>query len=396
MFKNILPKYDIMENSIEIYKIADIIKRSLPSGNFKIIGEVSNPKFSHGHLFFNLKDERSSIKTIMWSSKIASLQDELKDGDKIIMMARIDYYESRGAINLVVENIISVEGQGKIYKRYIKYIDRFKKLGYFDKEKKKKLPNPIRKILIATSETGAAIQDFFYNIKNNKSLLKYDIMNVPVQGERCPRNIINGLKNCKTLDNYDIIIITRGGGSFEDLFGFSKPKLIEYIYNFEYPIMSAIGHMVDNPILDMVADFSSPTPSLAGQFIIDHNKSYIRILKNDNIMMKDRLEHILEKRNRELQIMKDRLQNQLFFLQRTKISFKENIKSLLDKQLEEIASQLKKLENMENNKDVTIFFGKKKTLDFDTILKKLEKNRSIRIVSGNRKITISNYDIKVI
>ena len=82
-----------MENSIEIYKISDIIKRSLPSGNFKIIGEVSNPKFSHGHLFFNLRDDRSSIKTIMWSSKIASLQDELKDGDKIVMMARIDYYD---------------------------------------------------------------------------------------------------------------------------------------------------------------------------------------------------------------------------------------------------------------------------------------------------------------
>lgn len=395
MFKNMLPKYDIMENSIEIYKISDIIKRALPSGNFKIIGEVSNPKFSHGHLFFNLRDDRSSIKTIMWSSKIASLQEELKDGDKIVMMARIDYYESRGDINLIVDNIISVEGQGKIYKQYMKYLNRFKKLGYFDKEKKKKLPNPIRRILIATSETGAAIQDFFYNIKNNRSLLKYDIMNVPVQGERCPREIIKGFKKCKKLDSYDIIVITRGGGSFEDLFGFSKPKLIEYIYNFDYPVLSAIGHMVDNPILDMVADFNAPTPSLAGQFIIDHNKSYLRILKNDNIMMKNRLEHLLEKMNSELQYSKDKLQNQLFFLQRTKISFKENIKSLLDKQLEEISNQLKKLENMENNNDVVIFFGKKKTLDFDTILKKLQKNRSIRIVSGNRKITISNYDIKV-
>ena len=66
-----------------------------------------------------------------------------------------------------------------------------------------------------------------------------------------------------------MIVITRSGGSFEDLFGFSKPKLIEYIYNFDYPVLSAIGHMVDNPILDMVADFNAPTPSLAGQFIID-------------------------------------------------------------------------------------------------------------------------------
>ena len=385
-----------MENSLEIYKISEIIKKSLPSGNFKIVGEVSNPKFSHGHLFFNLKDNKTSIKTIMWSSKIASLQEELKDGDKIILMGRIDYYASRGDISLIVDNVISVEGQGKIYKQYMKYLNKFKKLGFFDKEKKKKLPNPIRKILIITSETGAAIQDFFYNIKNNKSLLKYDIMNVPVQGERCPREIIKGLEKNKDLDKYEMIVITRGGGSFEDLFGFSKPKLIEFVYNFDYPILSAIGHMIDNPILDMVADFTSPTPSLAGQFIIDHNKSYLRILKNDNIIMKNRLEHLLDEYSKKLQNIKDKLQSQLFFLQKTKISFRENIKMLLDKQLDEISNQLKKLENMQNNNDVIIYFGKKKTLDFDTILKKLKKNRKIKIVSGNNKITISNYDIKVI
>ena len=90
----------------------------------------------------------------------------------------------------------------------MKYLNRFKKLGYFDKEKKKKLPNPIRRILIVTSETGAAIQDFFYNIKNNRSLLKYDIMNVPVQGERCPRDIIKGLKKCDKLESYDMIVLT--------------------------------------------------------------------------------------------------------------------------------------------------------------------------------------------
>lgn len=382
-----------MENSLEIYEISQLIKKSLPTSNFKIVGEISNPKFSHGHLYFNLKDSESSIKTIIWNSKIKMLQDDLKDGDKVILEASINFYEPRGDISLIVNNLISVEGQGKIYKKYIKYKKKFEDDGFFNKDKKKSLPNPIRNILIVTSETGAAIQDFFYNIKHNNSLLKYDILNCVVQGEKCPRNLIKKLKTKENLQEYDLILITRGGGSFEDLFGFSKPKLIKYIYNLDYPVLSAIGHMVDNPLLDLVADFTAPTPSLAGQFIIDHNKSYLRILKNEHTMLLNRLEYLLEEDAMKLQRIKDKLQTNLFFLQRTKISFKENIKALLDKQMEEISNQLSKLDKLEQNDDSIILFGKTKTLDFDIILKKLKKNRKITIKSGKQKIVISDYKI---
>lgn len=384
-----------MENSLEIYEISQLIKKSLPTSNFKIVGEISNPKFSHGHLFFNLKDNESSIKTIIWSSKLKILDEELKDGDKVILEASINFYETKGDISLIVNNVISIEGQGKIYKKYIKYKKKFEDAGYFNKDAKKPLPNPIRKILIVTSETGAAIQDFFFTIKNNDSLLKYDILNTIVQGEKCPRDLIKKIKATSNLDEYDLIVITRGGGSFEDLFGFSKPKLIKFIYNLDYPVLSAIGHMVDNPLLDLVADFTSPTPSLAGQFIIDHNKSYIKILKNEHLMLLNRLEYLLEEENRQLLRIKDKLHNNLFFLQRTKISFKENIKVLLDKQLEEINNQLSRLDKLESNDDAIIYFGKTKTLDFNTILKKLKKNRKITIKSGKQKIIISDYKFKL-
>ena len=166
-----------------------------------------------------------------------------------------------------------------------------------------------------------------------------------------------------------------------------------YIYNLDYPVLSAIGHMVDNPLLDLVADFTAPTPSLAGQFIIDHNKSYLRILKNEHTMLLNRLEYLLEEDAMKLQRIKDKLQTNLFFLQRTKISFKENIKALLDKQMEEISNQLSKLDKLEQNDDSIILFGKTKTLDFDIILKKLKKNRKITIKSGKQKIVISDYKI---
>lgn len=386
---------NIMENSLEIYEISQIIKKSLPTSNFKIIGEISNPKFSHGHLFFNLKDSESSIKTIMWNSKIKNLPDELKDGDKVVLEASINFYETRGDISLIVNNIISVEGQGKIFKKYMKYKKTFENDGYFNKNKKKSLPNPIRKILIVTSETGAAIQDFFYNIKHNNSLLKYDIINCVVQGKNCPSDIIQKLKTREPYDEYDLILITRGGGSFEDLFGFSKPKLIKYIYDLDYPVLSAIGHMIDNPLLDLVADFSAPTPSLAGQFIIDHNKSYLQILKNEHTMMLNRLEYILDEETNKLQQLKDKVQTNLLFLQKTKISFKENIKAMLDKHQYDIERYLLKLTKMEQNNDVMIYFGKTKTLDFDIILKKLKKNKKIVISSGKRKIVLSDYTINL-
>lgn len=384
-----------MDKSLEIFKISEIIKNNLPKSSFKIIAEVSNPKFSHGNLFFTLKDDKCSIKAILWNNKIGILDEELKDGDKICLVGKVNYYETRGDISIIVENIISVEGKGRMYELYMKYLEKYKKLGYFDKIKKKSLPNPIRNILLVTSETGAAIQDFFYNINNNKSLLKCDILNVPVQGEKCPKELIKKLKKKENLNDYDLIVITRGGGSFEDLFGFSNPKLIKFIYKFDYPILSAIGHMIDNPILDLVADFSAPTPSLAGQFIIDHNKTYIKSLKNEALVMKDTMNYEIDKILNQTFIIKEKLQYKVNFIHKTKITLKENIKFLLDKQLLEIEDLFNKITKIEENKETKIYFGKSKDLNFDNILTKLQKGKTIKIVSGNRKILITNYTLEI-
>lgn len=384
-----------MEKSLEIFKISEIIKENLPKSSFKIVGEVSYPKFSHGNLYFTLKDDKCSIKAILWNNKIGCLDEELKDGDKIVLIGKINYYETRGDISIIVDNIISVEGKGKMYEMYMKYLEKYKKLGYFDKIKKKTLPNPIKNILLVTSETGAAIQDFFYNINNNKSLLNCDILNVPVQGEKCPKELIKKLKKKDNLNNYDLIVITRGGGSFEDLFGFSNPKLIKFIYKFEYPVLSAIGHMIDNPILDLVADFSAPTPSLAGQFIIDHNKTYVDSLKNEASVMKNKMNYEFDKILNQTLIIKEKLQQQVNFIHKTKITLKENIKFLLDRQLTEIEELFNKLKKIEENKETKIYFGKSKDLDFDNILKNLKKNKKIKIVCGDRRIIISDYKIEI-
>jgi exodeoxyribonuclease VII large subunit len=137
----------------------------------------------------------------------------------------------------------------------------------------------IKKILILTSETGAAYQDFIFALENANCNIDIELIDVIVQGVDCPGNICIELEKVKKSgDEYDLVVLTRGGGSFQDLFGFSQPELIETIYNFNLPIISAIGHQIDNPLSDLVCDFSAPTPSLAAQFIIDYNKHYLKRL----------------------------------------------------------------------------------------------------------------------
>lgn len=387
-----------MNNPLEVNQLNQLIASNIPNSKYKIIGEINNLKNSHGHFFLVLKDDSDCINCVLWKSKAHLLEEPLNDGDKIIVEGKISYYCATGNVSFIIDKIISIEGTGKFYKLYQKYQKKFEDLGYFNKDIKLILPEFISNVLLITSETGAAIQDFFYNIKKNKSLLNYDICNVTVQGKNCPKNLIKKLKLLDKegkLKKYDLIIITRGGGSFEDLFGFSKPKLIEYMYEFKHPVLSAIGHVVDNPLLDRVADFSTPTPSLAGQFIIDHNKSYITILKNDLDIMKNKMRHHIDEYKSKITEIKDNLSKHLLFLERTKITFEENIKNMMNNKLRMIEEYLNKLKRMEANEEIIFLFGSKKLNNINKIIKKLENNRSIRIISGNKKILIKNYDYEI-
>jgi exodeoxyribonuclease VII large subunit len=241
---------------LEILSITDFcnyIKNNLPQKKFKISGEVNNPKISHGHLYLTLKDSNSNIKCIMWKSKLEKLKTKINDGDKLIIEGKIDFYSFTGSINIIIDDIILNEGVGQLQIKYDNIKAEFKLKGYFDNENKLKLPKYIKNILIITSQNGAAIQDFIFNLTNNNSNIIYTILDVPVQGYDCHKiisdKIIEIFNDKITFDKTpDCIVITRGGGSFQDLFAFSEPELIECVYKYKkIPILSAIGHQVDNP-----------------------------------------------------------------------------------------------------------------------------------------------------
>lgn len=267
------------EHIFSVSELSEYLKSVVSNKKVKVSGEVSQPKISNGHLYFTLKDDTNNLKTIIWKFKNIN-KDEIVDGQKVTIECKLDFYGGSGSLNLIVEKIITNEGQGELFIKYEKIKKKFESKGYFLQSRKKSISPIIKDILIITSATGAALQDFIYNLENNKSKVNYDIIDVVVQGVDCPGNICAVLEKVKTDELlYDLVIIMRGGGSFSDLFGFSQSELIESVYNFTLPVLSAIGHQVDNPLLDLIADINTPTPSLAGQFIVDHNKKYLEKLE---------------------------------------------------------------------------------------------------------------------
>jgi len=212
-------------------------------------------------------------------------------------------------------------------------------------------------------------------------------------------DIINKIK-----DNYDAIVITRGGGSFEDLFGFSQPELIEVIHNFNQPVISAIGHQVDTSLLDLVSDRCCPTPSLAAQYIIDINKKFINELEEIRDDIKDELMGLYNKQNRGLNTCTERLNKIILSFDRIQHSYQSELLNQLNTyafKLKELDLKLSSLVNntSANDKNNTILIKNNKNVihkDVTKFIKRLEGTDDFIIDWGKNKIKISSYKFKLL
>ena len=389
-----------MKIPLEITQLGELIKESMPNQVLRVIGEVSQPKNFRGNMYLNLKDKMYNIKAIIWKTKYEQFNTEIKDGDKIVVKGKLDFYGANGSVTYIIDKLIKYEGEGELSALYQKYKKMFETKGYFDRDKKLIIPDKIEKILLLTSESGAAIHDFIYALDNNHSKLDYDIIDVPVQGRMCPLNIINELNKIK--DNYDAIVITRGGGSFEDLFGFSQPELIEAIYNFNQPVISAIGHQVDTSLLDLVSDCCCPTPSLAAQYIIDINKKFINELEEIRDDIKDELMGSYNKQNRGLNNCTERLNKIILSFDRIQHSYQSELLNQLNTyafKLKELDLKLSSLVNNATEKNNIISIKNNKNVthtDVAKFIKRLEGTDDFIINWNNNKIKISSYKFELL
>jgi len=223
-------------------------------------GELSNIRFSKEHLYFVIKDQDSEISGIMYSSSATKLTFMPKDGMKVLVSGKISVYQKKGTYNLIAITM-SEAGLGALYQDFLFLKDKLEKEGLFAIEHKKPIPEYSEKIGVITSATADAFQDIKSTIAQRFPLAQIYLYPALVQGVDAPKSLIKALEQANKENIVDVIIIARGGGSFEDLSCFNDEKLARSIYASQIPIVSGVGHETDFTICDFVADERAPTPT---------------------------------------------------------------------------------------------------------------------------------------
>ena len=234
-------------------------------GNLSLSGEVSNCKYNHtGHIYFTLKDEKSSISCVMFAGKRAKgLKFQMKDGDQIVVTGYVGIYAAAGKYQVYV-NEIELAGVGGLYQRFEALKAQLEESGMFDSMYKKPLPTHAMRIGIITALTGAAVHDIIRVSKTRNPFVELILFPAQVQGEGAVPSIISGINYLDEM-GLDVIIIGRGGGSIEDLWAFNEEPVAKAIFHANTPIISAVGHETDFTIADFVADKRAATPSQAAE-----------------------------------------------------------------------------------------------------------------------------------
>jgi exodeoxyribonuclease VII large subunit len=242
--------------------------------NINIRGEITNFKAHYtGHFYFTLKDDTSTIKCDLVKFKPA-------DGMKVVISGQISVFERDGAYQIYCKKM-EPEGLGELYLAYEQLKEKLTKEGLFDQKYKKKIPFLPERVGVITSRTGAVVKDII-NVTTrrypNVNLLIYP---AAVQGVNVSSTVIQGLETFNKLNNVDVIIIARGGGSFEDLFGFNDEALARKIFESKIPVISAVGHETDFTICDFVSDLRAPTPSAAAELVYPEYLDLVRKINTD-------------------------------------------------------------------------------------------------------------------
>lgn len=216
-------------------------------------GELSNfKKHSSGHLYFNVKDKNSVISAMMFKGNASKLTFDPKEGDEVLLEARVSVYERRGNYQIYV-NKMEIDGIGNLYQKLEQLKEKLNKQGIFNQNHKKAIPRFPKKIAILTADTGAAIRDIHTTIDSRYPLVEKISISTLVQGINAKNDIIEKIKYADTL-GVDTIILGRGGGSIEDLWNFNEEEVVRAIYECHTPIISAVGHETDFTLSDFVAD----------------------------------------------------------------------------------------------------------------------------------------------
>jgi exodeoxyribonuclease VII large subunit len=276
-------------------------------GTLWVEGEISNlARPTSGHIYFSLKDATAQVRCAMFRPSTRRLGFDPANGLQVLVRARVGLYEPRGEYQLVVEHM-EPAGAGALRQRFEALKAKLAAEGLFDPERKRPLPRVPRRIGVITSPTGAALRDVLIALRRRLPAVEVLIYPTVVQGEKAAPEIVAALERAGERRECDLLILTRGGGSLEDLWPFNEEIVARAIAASAIPVISGVGHETDFTIADFVADLRAPTPSQAAELAVPDGTTFVERLRGVGAS----LERFLRRRLRDEQRLLDTLLHRL-------------------------------------------------------------------------------------
>ncbi len=263
---------DVLSESDVVYTVAELagsirqgIDRLYP-GAISLTGELSNVKLSQpsGHYYFTVRDAAASLRGVMFRSAARTLSFQPAEGLKVLLRGRLSYYEARGEVQIVVDRM-GPAGLGLFFQEFARVRDLLAKEGALAPERKRPLPEYPRKVALITSPQGAAVWDFLRICDQQNRLVPVVVIPARVQGAEAASDLLRAFSEIPGLQDVDVAVLTRGGGSAEDLWVYNREDVARAIMNCPVPVVTAIGHEIDVSVADLVADLRVATPTEAAK-----------------------------------------------------------------------------------------------------------------------------------
>ena len=425
---------------ISVTELNKLAKSLLENGIPKlwIEGEISNlARPASGHVYFSLKDETSQIRCAWFKQRQSINANDISNGMKMLALGKISLYQPRGEYQFIIEKM-ETAGEGDLKRKYEELKQKLFNEGLFDREKKLQIPKLPKKIGVITSPSGAAIRDVLSILKRRFPLLPIVIFPITVQGDNAAPDIENALKKANLRADCDVLILTRGGGSLEDLWAFNEEIVARAIHTSKIPIISAIGHETDTTIADFVSDIRAPTPSGAAEIVTPDQSELLNLLETTSRRIEHETNQYINSKSQSMDWLSKRLsQSSPLMTVRKKIEISGNLRKLLFSSIgHNLSLQTKAVDNFKfrlNNSSPTLKIQKAisnlsemqlkitastkssltkfnsqltalgKTLDSLSPLKTLDRGYAVardsktkKIISNSEKVSInSRIDIKL-
>lgn len=298
-----MPTSDLPER--DIYSVSRLVRetRAVLEGSFPLLwvsGEISNlAQPASGHIYFSLKDEAAQVRCAMFRMKRQLLRFRPQNGQQVLLRARVSLYEARGEFQLIAEQM-EPAGEGALRLAFEQLKAKLAAEGLFDTDRKRPLPQVPKQLGLITSPSGAAIRDLLSVLRRRFPALPVVIYPVQVQGAEAPGQIVRMLQLANRRRDCDVLILSRGGGSLEDLQAFNDEVVARAIHASQIPVVSGVGHEIDFTIADFVADRRAPTPSAAAELVAPDQQAWRRQLT----LLSQRLQH---HQSRKLMLLRERI-----------------------------------------------------------------------------------------